>query len=75
MNGTVELPTRTTERSMTFHSLRLDAMKMDTMYLRKNQVELHDLWYQSFGFPSFTGQFYDIVDAVESSYINRVAMF
>lgn len=45
------------------------------MYLRENQVELHDEWWNSFGYPSYEGSFYDIEDTIDTSLITKEGGF
>ena len=67
-------PTRNVKRRISFSSFNELTYPTDLLFLQQNEVELKDRWWEAFGFPSFTGNFYDTA-IPEQIFVNKVGNY
>ena len=60
VNETIPLPTKNFYQPIAWEAFKLDSLQFKEVFLQRNDIELYDHWYDSFGFPTFEGNFYRV---------------
>lgn len=58
-------------KEVAYSSLSSETMLYQVLRFQRNEVELHDQWYNSFGYPTFEGHFYDTADNIYTNFLKQ----